>query len=131
MSGDGSKTPAPEPAAPRQRPDQAPGRTTRDWDDWASLPRETERPSPLPVFLERDLYRRRRLMDAARLLPAFGTALLLLPMLWARDQGTATGAVYTFLVWFGLIAFAALLARRLSEPLRDRKNRAGRSSGEP
>ncbi len=57
-------------------------------------------------------------MDAARLLPALGTALLLLPILWAKDHGTAAGAVYLFLIWFGLILCAALLSRRLSEPLR-------------
>ena len=57
-------------------------------------------------------------MDAARLLPAFGTALLLLPMLWARDHGTAAGTVYTFIVWIVLIIAAAFLSHRLAEPLR-------------
>ena len=71
-----------------------------------------------PLFLHRDTYRRRRIMDAARLLPLFGTALLLLPMLWADDHSTGLGAVYLFLAWAGLIAAAALLARKLSEPLR-------------
>jgi hypothetical protein len=71
-----------------------------------------------PLFLHRDTYRRRRIMDAARLLPLFGTALMLLPMLWADDHSTGYGAVYLFLAWAGLIATAALLARKLSEPLR-------------
>jgi hypothetical protein len=59
-------------------------------------------------------------MDAARLLPFFGTALLLLPLLWAEDHATAAGAVYLFLAWFGLIVAAGLLARRLAAPLRAR-----------
>ena len=75
-------------------------------------------PVPRPLFLHRDTYRRRRIMDAARLLPLFGTALMLLPMLWADDHSTGLGAVYLFLAWAGLIATAALLARKLSEPLR-------------
>ena len=37
----------------------------------------------------------------------------------APDQGTAAGAVYTFVVWFALVLFAAILAQRLSEPLRE------------
>ncbi|MDV7143506.1 hypothetical protein R3X27_12525 [Tropicimonas sp. TH_r6] len=96
------------------------GRLPDGWDDWAELPLEGDERTRLPVFLGREIYRRRRIMDAARLLPAFGTALLLLPMLWANDHGTAAGAVYTFLIWFGLILVAAFLSRRLSEPLRDK-----------
>ncbi|NDR59444.1 hypothetical protein FPS10_23915 [Pseudoruegeria sp. M32A2M] len=82
------------------------------------MPLDGDDRSRVPLFLGREIYRRRRIMDAARLLPAFGTALLLLPMLWAHDHGTAAGAVYTFLVWFLLIFAAAFLAHRLSEPLR-------------
>ncbi len=96
------------------------GRLPEGWDDWAELPLEGDERTRLPVFLGREIYRRRRIMDAARLLPAFGTALLLLPMLWAKDHGTAAGAVYTFLIWFLLILAAAFLSRRLSEPLRDK-----------
>ncbi|MEE4118008.1 MAG: hypothetical protein V2I65_03230 [Paracoccaceae bacterium] len=73
-----------------------------------------------PLFLHRETYRHRRVMDAARLLPLFGTALLLLPLLWAEDHATASGAVYLFLAWFGLIVAAGLLARRLAAPLRAR-----------
>jgi hypothetical protein len=74
----------------------------------------------MPLFLHRDTYRRRRVMDAARLLPLFGAALLMVPLLWAGDHGTASGAVYVFVAWFGLIGAAALLSRRLSAPLRAR-----------
>ena len=36
------------------------------------------------VFLERQSYRRRRLMDVARLLPILGAALFAVPLLWPR-----------------------------------------------
>ncbi|MEM0938118.1 MAG: DUF6611 family protein [Pseudomonadota bacterium] len=83
-----------------------------------------------PLFLHRETYRRRRIMDAARLLPFFGTALLLLPMLWAETHRTSMGAVYVFVAWFGLILVAALMARRLSEPLRTQGALAGDNKDE-
>ncbi|MBK0329129.1 hypothetical protein I5535_17775 [Rhodobacteraceae bacterium F11138] len=72
------------------------------------------------VFLERQSYRRRRLMDAARLLPMLGGVLFALPLLWpvaspgpdAVDTGQtvpmSTAIVYIFLAWSGLIASVAL-----------------------
>lgn len=77
---------------------------------------------PPTVFLERQSYRRRRMMDAARLLPLLGAALLALPLLWPdTDQAAvASGAVepvrmseaifYVFGVWAGLIVLAAFFA---------------------
>ena len=72
-----------------------------------SAPRE-------PLFLERQTYRRRRLMDAARFLPFAGAFLFLAPILWAASARTATGTIYLFGIWLALIVVAALLARRLS-----------------
>jgi len=72
---------------------------------------------PAPLFLERETYRRRRLMDAARLLPLFGAALLLVPVFWSQDHRTAAGIVYLFVVWLLLIVAAGVLARRLAAPL--------------
>jgi len=68
-----------------------------------------------PLFLEREYYRRRRLMDAARILPVLGLVLFLLPALWRRagDPNTAGEAIYLFVVWAMLILAAALLARPL------------------
>jgi peptidoglycan/LPS O-acetylase OafA/YrhL len=68
-----------------------------------------------PLFLERENYRRRRLMDGARVLPVLGFVLILLPVLWTQggQMGTAGEAVYLFLLWLGLIIAAALLARPL------------------
>ena len=72
----------------------------------------------LPLFLQRRPYRRRRKIDAARLLPVFGAFLLLLPMLWAPVEGKARGTVhdglYLFMVLAGLIAVARLLAPSLT-----------------
>ena len=68
-----------------------------------------------PLFLERESYRRRRIMDAARILPVAGFVLFLLPALWRRagDPDTAGEAIYLFSVWALLILAAALLARPL------------------
>jgi hypothetical protein len=71
-----------------------------------------------PLFLERDDYRRRRLMDAARILPVLGAILFLLPLLWEPQHtplpDTAAGGTYLFAVWGLMILAAALLARRLA-----------------
>ncbi|WP_432448930.1 hypothetical protein [Aliiroseovarius marinus] len=66
-----------------------------------------------PLFLERLSYRRRRVEDAARLLPLLGAFLFLLPLL-ARYASVAQRGLYVFLVWFGLIAGAALISRALA-----------------
>lgn len=75
----------------------------------------------IPLFLARETYRRRRLMDAARLLPVVGLGLFLVPLLWigpSGGPGTRMGVVYLFAVWAALIAAAGLIARRLSGPLK-------------
>lgn len=64
------------------------------------------------------LYRRRRVADAARVLPVAGAFLVLLPILWrpadTAAPDTSGGGLYLFAVWFGMIVVAFLLARRLS-----------------
>jgi hypothetical protein len=70
-----------------------------------------------PLFLARAPYRRRRLRDAARILPVLGLFLLLLPLLWAPDARMALAAgdvIYFFAVWLGLILLAAAFAPGLS-----------------
>lgn len=73
-----------------------------------------------PVFLPARGYRRRRLHDAARLVPVFGVVLFLLPVLWSPSptevRDTAPDAIYLFVVWAGLIGVAALLSRGLAAP---------------
>jgi hypothetical protein len=82
----------------------------------------------LPLFLQRRPYRRRRKIDAARLLPVFGAFLLLLPMLWdpvARgSRGTVHDGLYLFVVWAGLIAVARLLAPSLTVDERPKTDEA-------
>lgn len=74
-------------------------------------------PSREPLFLARQIYRRRRVADAARLVPVVGALLFLVPILAANsDDGasSARGGLYVFTVWAGLIVVAAVLSRPLS-----------------
>jgi len=67
-------------------------------------------------FVERRTYRRRRLMDIARLAPLIGALLFLLPLLWPQQDlypapdvpsgsSMSSAMVYIFGVWIGLILF--------------------------
>ncbi|MFZ5709731.1 MAG: hypothetical protein ACOY4T_08615 [Pseudomonadota bacterium] len=75
------------------------------------------KPPGLPRFLPRGPYRRRRVADAARILPFVATLLFFLPILWAPgdtpEPDTASGAVYLFLAWTGVILAALVLSHRL------------------
>lgn len=76
-----------------------------------------------PWFLARQSYRKRRMIDAARVLPIFGTVLFLLPILWdvggtgAADPDApphlAQRGLYLFAVWGGLVICAGIIAARL------------------
>jgi peptidoglycan/LPS O-acetylase OafA/YrhL len=72
------------------------------------------KPAP-PLFLARKSYRRRRMMDAARLLPLIGVFALMLPILWeprlTAEPDTVFGLIYVFCVWALLIVAARGLAR--------------------
>lgn len=63
------------------------------------------------VFLERRSYRRRRMMDAIRLLPGVGVMLWMLPLFWSgmsdsvEPVRTSTAITYVFGVWVLLILF--------------------------
>ena len=89
---------------------------------------------PAPLFLERRTYRRRRLTDAAYLLPVLGLLLLLGPLLFAPEPGsrtaTASVTIYVFGVWAGLIVLAAVIARRLSRPGSEGAEPRGREQAE-
>lgn len=73
---------------------------------------------PRPLFLERRSYRRRRMADAARVLPLLGFVLVLVPILWLPAESptpdTVRGGVY-LTVWFGLILAAFVLSRMLGD----------------
>ncbi len=70
-----------------------------------------------PVFLERQSYRRRRLMDAARLLPLLGILLFVIPLLWPVPDPDVPGGdgvpmssamIYMFAAWAAMIVVIAL-----------------------
>ncbi len=75
------------------------------------------------LFLERQSYRRRRLMDAARLLPFLGAVMIALPLLWPDDSGgveavpLSAAIFYVFACWLALIGMSVVFgfaARRLA-----------------
>lgn len=72
-----------------------------------------------PVFVEKAGYRRRRLADAARLLPIAGAILFLIPLLWRRDAGAAASTtaamLYVFGIWLVLVLLAALISHFLPD----------------
>ena len=67
-----------------------------------------------PLFLARQGYRRRRIVDAARVLPLLGIFLFFLPLLWWQGA-TSRGGIYLFIVWLVLIVLAAILRRLIGE----------------
>jgi len=71
----------------------------------------------VPIFVERGTYRRRRVADAARLLPVVGVILFLLPLLWVGSDGesgrTAWVMSYIFVVWAVLAVLSGVLSRYL------------------
>lgn len=75
------------------------------------------KPAAKPLFLERQSYKRRRLTDAAKLLPLLGAALFLVPLLWSRagtgDDGepvaTSLAIAYIFGIWAVLIGATVVL----------------------
>ena len=80
------------------------------------------------VFLERRSYRRRRMMDAVRILPVIGLALCMVPLMWqvgpsgeAEAAGTSMSSalLYVFGIWVFLVVIAAVLWRRTREPEED------------
>ena len=93
-----------------------------------------------PVFLEPQSYRRRRLMDGARILPAFGVLLWMVPLLWPNETSDVDSPVsmssamlYIFAVWAVLICIAAgiwVKTRRVSSDATDGRDVVStRSSG--
>ncbi|GGF57732.1 hypothetical protein GCM10011402_07160 [Paracoccus acridae] len=67
-----------------------------------------------PLFLERASFRRRRLGDAARVLPVLAACLILVPVWWMpAEVSFAWGAVWLFGTWAVLIAAVWALHRAL------------------
>ncbi|MDU8946566.1 hypothetical protein [Ovoidimarina sediminis] len=74
------------------------------------------RRDPEPLFLARETYRRRRMMDAARILPFLGVFLFLVPAIWGGAVSTLSGLIYLFIGWAVLIVLSAVIARVLARP---------------
>lgn len=67
-----------------------------------------------PLFLERASFRRRRLGDAARVLPVVSLMAVLMPVWWVPDRFSfAAGAAWLFSLWAALILAVWLLHRAL------------------
>jgi ABC-type nickel/cobalt efflux system permease component RcnA len=72
------------------------------------------------MFLERRSYRKRRMMDAMRVLPVVGLCLWLVPMMWpvgvaqgdSSAVSTSAALRYIFCIWILLSVGAWLLWRR-------------------
>ena len=98
------------PASAADQPPAAPSTLATD-----DRPPVTARVRP-SIFLERSSYRRRRMMDAARILPILGALLFLLPLLWPQPDYGAAGVpasrafIYVFGCWAVLILVAGLLS---------------------
>ena len=89
----------------------------------------TERVS---VFLARRSYRRRRMADAARLLPLAGGILFCVPLLWKTADGgarTVGAMIYVFGLWVLLVAVSALVSRHLRGGDEERADGEGSRGG--
>jgi hypothetical protein len=66
------------------------------------------------IFLEKASYRKRRLRDAAKLVPFLGIVLLAIPLAWSSnapdDRIGSSGLLYVFGAWVLLIVLAAVLS---------------------
>lgn len=72
------------------------------------------KPPKKSVFFESAIYRRNRLVDAARLLPLLGVFLFIVPAIVVVGAApTASRWVFLFVVWVGLICAAAITSRAL------------------
>ena len=78
-----------------------------------------DRPGPPNAFEEKRTYRRRRLMDAARVAPLLALALWMLPLIWPQTGestvSSATALVYIFVVWSAVIVLTWALSRGLGD----------------
>jgi hypothetical protein len=86
-----------------------------------------------PLFLKPGSYRKRRLRDAARMLPFLGVFLFAMPILWSGEgtpsEATARSGLYIFSVWVLLVLAAALMAPGLGNEIgREEEEEDGPSS---
>jgi fatty acid desaturase len=89
-------------------------------------------PERVPVFLARRSYRRRRVADAARLLPLAGGILFCVPLLWQGAGGgarTVVAVIYVFGLWGLLVVVSGVVSRHLRGDEDERADQEG-SAGE-
>jgi hypothetical protein len=91
-----------------------------------------------PVFLEPHSYRRRRLLDGARILPAFGVLLWMVPLLWPTGTSDVVSPVsmssamlYIFAVWAVLICISTGIWVKTRRGLREDTDDRDRASEQP
>ena len=76
-----------------------------------------KKPSGQTLFLEKAPYRRRRLRDAARMLPLLGCVLFGIPLMWSQSDAApfsnADALIYVFGAWIVLILLSALISYAL------------------
>ena len=67
-----------------------------------------------PLFLERQSYRGRRLIDFVRILPVVGAFLWSIPLLWPTGEGSSVSIseaiLYVFGVWFFMVIGSAMIS---------------------
>ena len=82
-----------------------------------------DRPNTPAVFHEKRTYRRRRMMDAARVAPLFVLFLWLVPLFWPQEGAgrvsSASALIYIFGIWAVVILFNWALSRNLGRGLDD------------
>lgn len=87
------------------------------------------------LFLERETYRMRRLLDAGRVLPVLGIALWLVPLLWLGAPGDgvpmSVALIYVFGVWALLILCALLFGLTVRLRQADDAPAPRQGSGQP
>lgn len=83
------------------------------------------------LFLERQSYRRRRLIDMVRMLPVIGMMLWSIPLLWPSGDtvghrvATSDAIIFIFLVWLSMVCGAGALARVMKHSDTDEDKKAG------
>ncbi len=82
------------------------------------------------LFLERQSYRRRRLIDMLRMLPVIGMLLWSIPLLWSSGDtvgdrvATSDAIIFIFLVWLSMVSGAGVLARVMKHSDTDEDKKA-------
>jgi hypothetical protein len=89
-------------------------------------------PDRVSVFLARRSYRRRRMADAARLLPLAGGILFCVPLVWKGAEAgarTVNAMIYVFGLWVLLVVVSALISRHLRHDDDERDGEEGGGGG--